>query len=176
MAWLQRQLIDMSAGRRTRRWEFVKQDALRFASLGLSADEIAERLDVDRATVFRWKKAGKLTVHVQLPRGPLVVTNGETPAQWAASVRAAYALDATDDQLVTMAETALLLWRDPNAAPSLRFQAMREFRATVKQLALVARSAPDEKPVPAVEPPKRKTFTVQRRSGDDPRALLTAVK
>lgn len=166
----------MPAGKRTRRWEFVKQDALRFAALGLSPNEIAERLGVDRATVFRWKKAGKLTVEVRMPKGPIVVTKGETPAQWAASVRAAYDLDATDDQIVSMAESVLVIARDPHASAALRLAAMREFRGAVKQLSLVARAGSGEKPAGEPEPPKRQTFQPQRRSGVDPRALLQAVK
>ena len=161
--------------KRTRRWEFVKQDAIRFAGLGLSDIEIGRRLEVDPSTVYRWRKDGKLGVKVATPpREPLVMpTSEQTPAQWAASVRAAYDLDATDEQLVSQGETALLVTRDPAASAGLRFQAMREFRATVKQLALVARKASAEEPD---EKPKRETFAVQKRSGADPRALLQAVK
>jgi hypothetical protein len=100
-------------------------------------------------------------------------TSEQTPAQWVKSVRETYALDATDEQLVSMAETALLVSRDPAASPALRFQAMREFRATVKQLALVTRKASGEE---QPEEHKRKTFAVQKRSGGDPRGLLEAVK
>ncbi len=163
--------------KRTRRWEFVKQDALRLAALGLSADEIANQVGVDRATVFRWKKAGKLQVgsgsSADAAQVPLVTTD-QTSAQWAAAVRAAYALDVTDSQIVTIAESALLVAKDPGTPGTLRLAAMREFRAAVKQLGLVARAGAEDgtpAPEPAV-PAKRKTFQVQRRGGGDPRSLL----
>lgn len=158
---------------RTRRWEFVKQDALRLAGLGLSAEEIAQRLDVGRATVFRWKKEGKLTVGGRTPVPQLGIVTGQTPSQWASSVREAYALDVTDEQIVTMAESCLLVARDPATPAALRLSAMREFRGAVKQLALVARSSVENG---EPEQPKRQKFEAPKRSGVDPRALLQAVK
>ena len=155
----------------TRRWQFVKQDAVRFAALGLSDIEIAKRLEVDRATVYRWRKAGKLGVSGgSEPRQPLVMPrSGQTPAQWSADVRASYDLDSTDDQTITNAESALLISRDPLADPRLRLQAMGTFDRLTKGLKLAVRNAeqqPEE---------KRQTFAVQRRSGVDPRSILTVV-
>jgi hypothetical protein len=162
---------------RTRRWEFVKQDAIRLAELGLSDLQIGEQLQLDPSTVYRWRKAGKLPAAgtaTTAPRVSLAVVTGKTPEQWAKAVRDAYSLDETDDQLVTLAESALLTARDAGASPTLRLAAMGRFQSIWKDLKLVARSAaaqdqPDPKPA-------RQTFTVPTRTGGDPRALLSAVK
>lgn len=158
--------------KRTRRWEFVKQDAIRLATLGLSDLEIGQRLDLNRATVYRWRKAGKLTVESASPVGRLGVERlDQTPAQWAANVRAEFDLDATDDQILRMAEAVAVIARDPHADAKLRLAAMREFRGAVKQLALVTRATqPADAPTP--EAPKRQTFQAPKRTGTDPRAMF----
>ena len=163
--------------KRTRRWEFVKQDVLRLAALGLSDIEIGKQVGVDRATVFRWRKAGKFVDQpAERNAADKVLTAAErqTPSQWARAVRDAYALDATDEQMVLGAESALLMSRDPTSPAALRLQAMREFRGAVKQLRLVARTASEQEPKDT--PPPRQTFEVTRRTSGDPRALLTALK
>lgn len=169
--------------RRTRKWAFVAQEAGRLTRLGLSPKDIAARLEVNKSTVTRWLAAGKLTRKGprkktrQRAAAALVAASRKTPAQWVADVRAAYSLDATDEQLVTMAESALLLTRDPMTPAPLRLQAMGRFQGIVKQLSLVARSAvadsKPESPIPGPDP--RKTFRVVRRSGPDPRRALGAV-
>lgn len=160
--------------RRTRKWAFVAQEATRLAALGLSPAEIGARLDVPRQTVYRWMKEGKLvTPESTRATVSMTVRANQTPEQWAADVRNAYALDATDEQLVSMAEAALLIWRDPAASAPLRMQAMREFRATVKQLALVARATEQEQAAPPQsDKPK---LRVVRHSAGDPRRGLMAV-
>jgi hypothetical protein len=165
--------------RRTRKWAFVAQEAKRLADLGLSGYAIAKRLDVAESSVSRWVKAGKLVLRsgkggdLATERGVIAARcERYTPEQWAATVRADYALDATDDQLVTMAESALLLARDPGAVPTFRLQAMGRFQAIVKQLALVARAAAEAEAVPTVS---RQALRVVRRSTVDPREALLAV-
>jgi len=165
--------------KRTRKWSFVAQEATRLASIGLTPKEIATRLGVDRSTVVRWMQAGKIQrtggpKRVPKRRGKPVSRTGQTPAQWAAAVRKEYSLDSTDDQLVTLAESALLLSRDPGAAAPVRLVAAGRFQALVKQLALVARNADAvPEPKPAEEPQKRQLIrVVTRSSGADPRAAL----
>lgn len=163
--------------KRTRKWTFVAQEAQRLAGLGLSPVEIATRLDVRRETVQRWMAAGKLPDTrrgARAARAATVTGKAATPAAWAKAVRAAFALDATDEQIVGLAESALLLARDPAAATAERLSAMGRFQALVKQLALVARLA-DEKPEPMVKKaaPAR---AVARRPVVDTRNILTAVK
>ena len=165
--------------RRTRKWGFVAQEAKRLADLGLSGYAIAKRLDVAESSVSRWVKAGKLVLRsnaggdLTAARGEIAaVAERQTPAQWAATVRADYALDASDDQLVTMGEEALLLIRDPRSPAQLRLQAMAQFRATVKQLALVARVADTAE---VVQPASKPRLRVVHRSKVDPREALLAV-
>ena len=73
-----------------------------------SVTEAAKVLQVDRGTVHRWLKANKIPPLGGRGRGcvPLVPENG------AASVKAAYDLDATKLVLVELAEEALTLARD----------------------------------------------------------------
>ena len=165
--------------RRTRKWAFVAQEATRLAGLGLSAKDISVRLDVTKSTVNRWIASGKLPKTgpgaSDLGLAAAVTEQEQTPAQWAADVRAAYALDSTDDQLVTMAEATLLLTRDPGVSPPLRLQAMARFQGIVKQLALVARRADSADGKIPAEDHKKAAFRVVRRTGVDPRRALMAV-
>lgn len=159
--------------KRTRKWAYVAQEAKRLAGLGLSSAEIAERLELSRRTVYRWMKVGKLpdtgrsapSVGV-MPEG----LSGSSPGEWAAAVRRTYGLDATDDQLVALAETALTTARNPNIAAPLRLSAMGRFQALVKQLALVARAGEEAPAKPEPPAPARAARTT------DPRIHLMAVK
>lgn len=153
--------------KRTRKWSFVAQEAARLSGLGLRPADIARSLGVHAATVGRWIKAGKLT------RGKRAVLEvPQAPEEWAASVRLAYDLDATDDQLVTAAQAALELSRNMVEGPATRLSAMGRFQSLVKQLALVTRQAEAEKPE-TVKPAAR---VLAVRSGVDPRNVLQAVK
>lgn len=164
--------------KKTRKWSFVQQEAVRLAELRLSPKEIADRLGVNKSSVTRWMKAGKLKATAQDPRATAeavakVLLGNQTPAQWAAEVRTAFALDVTDDQMVSMAESVLLLIRDPLADSKLRLQAMGRFQALVKQLNLLARVADakgeDERPT------QRRANPPVQRSSADPRGMLRAV-
>ena len=97
-----------------------------------SVTEAAKVLRVDRGTVHRWLKANKIPPLGGRGRGcvPLVPENG------AASVKAAYDLDATELVLVELVEEALTLARDKSSAPPVRLQAMARFAALVRQLDL----------------------------------------
>jgi hypothetical protein len=166
--------------RRTRKWAFVAQEARRLAALGLTPLDISKRIDVKRSTVQRWMAAGKLT---DTRRGGSKRTTGPRvtkltkPSEWSTAVRKDYALDPTDDQLVTLAESALGRALDPLEPSSVRLSAMGRFQALVKQLALVARAADLPATAPnAAEAPARPTRHLPRRSSVDPRAVLVAVK
>ena len=104
-------------------------DVMRSAS---SLGAVATVLGVNKSTVFRWLRAGKIPPLGGRRRGrvPLV------PENWAASVKRAYDLDATELVLVELAEEALTLARDKNSAPAIRLQAMARFAALVRQLDL----------------------------------------
>jgi plasmid maintenance system antidote protein VapI len=161
--------------KRTRKWTFVAQEATRLAALGLSPKDIATRLNVDKSSVTRWIKQGRLAI-TRNDRKPVRIAAAKktTPEQWAIAVRAAYDLDATDEQLVSLAVDALKMSRDLAIGPQARMTAAGRFQALVKQLRLVARA--EAAPAATPEAPKRQTFAPQRRSNADPRTLLTAVK
>lgn len=162
--------------KRTRKWAFVAQEASRLAELGLAPLDIASRLGVKRSTVQRWMAAGKLTDTRQNAReGRTPSVNVSTkPSAWAATVRREYALDATDDQLVTQAEVALGMSLDPLQSSTTRLTAMRTFQGLVKQLALVARGADQ---APSETPSKAPIAArVVHRPTTDPRGILTAAK
>lgn len=166
--------------KRTRKWEFVEQEASRLAALGLSLSEIATRLGVNKSTVSRWMSSGKLNREgrAKRPKRPAArfrVKPGQTPAQWAASVRKTFALDATDEQLVTLGEMALVDSYDMAIAPSVRHAAAGRFQAIVRQLALLPgrnEEKPADVPAPAASEPVRPTRVP--RTGPDPRTLFLA--
>jgi plasmid maintenance system antidote protein VapI len=162
--------------RRTRKWAFVAQEAIRLAALGLAPSEIAKRLGVNKSTVTRWIASGKLT-RAAPPRAPDLSPHvHKSPDEWAAAVREAYDLDATDDQLVVLAETALRLSLDLKLTAAVRMTAAGRFQALVKQLALIARKVPEVPigPPAAIEEPKKPV--VPRVRTFDPRTHLMAVK
>jgi len=175
--------------RRTRKWGFVAQEAARLAALGLSPLDISKRLEVNKSTVTRWMATGKLKrTRGQAAIPPTVdAPIGRTPSEWSKSVRAEYSLDHTDDQLVTLAETALELSLNNTVAPHVRMNAAGRFQALVRQLALVARGGESEEhppsssappPVQAVSstPALRKSSPrPPRRGGADPRQHLMAL-
>lgn len=159
--------------KRTRKWAFVAQEAKRLADLGLAPVDIASRLNVKRSTVQRWMAAGKLNDTRRDARaGRTPTTNIVTkPSEWAAAVRRDYSLDATDDQLVTLAESALGKALDPQQSVSNQLQASRTFQGLVKQLSLVARTADQvEKPEVPAAPARRQ---LPARTAVDPRTVLT---
>lgn len=161
--------------KRTRKWVFVAQEARRLASMGLKPSEVARRVGVTRQAVLRWMASGLLadTRRGSVRPGTAVVPDAPrlSPAEWAASVRVEYSLDATDEQLVMLAEAALRISLDPATPARLQMAATDRFQALARQLALVARQPADGTHVPATPAAKR---SVRPRPSVDPRALLTS--
>jgi hypothetical protein len=169
--------------KRTRKWSFVGQEATRLAALGLTPLEIAHKIGLAKSTVTRWAKAGKLVIRAakggerDADRAEVAASGAkQSPSDWSASVRATYALDSTDDQLVTMAESVLRDALDETKGLTLRLAAMGRFQSLVKQLALVARAEPQSKPAAPETEPKRPALQVVRKPRTDPRAALAAAK
>lgn len=154
--------------KRTRKWSYVEQEAKRLSALGLDQSAIAKRLGVNKSTVNRWVAAGKLTV----PKRLTLSGTGQNPGSWAASVRKDYALDASDDQLVTIGEAALGMALDPSLAAHVRMTAAGRFQAILRQLALVARRADVESERPVKPEPKPEPVMPRRV---DPRKVLMTV-
>jgi hypothetical protein len=140
------------AVKRTRKWAFVAQEARRLADLGLTPQEIAKRLGegVNRSTVQRWMAAGKIRDNRRGAKGEKLAsfTLLRKPSEWATDVRKEYALDSTDDQLVTLAESALGISLDVDQPKPVRLNAMRTYQGLVKQLSLITRAA-DKPETPA---------------------------
>jgi hypothetical protein len=101
----------------------------------------ARALGVNRSTVFRWVRDGK----VQAPGGKrrrdppaadvvAAVAGPQSPAAWAASTREAFALTGTEAALLDLAVDALTLARDPAMAPAIRLSAAGRFQQLVRQL------------------------------------------
>ena len=157
-----------STMKRTRKWAFVRQEAERLMGLGLPLREIARRIEVNESTIHRWIKAGKL-VRQSGVAGTSQVSARQTPMEWAETVRATYSLDASDDQLVTLATRALEMALDLTESAMTRLSAMGRFQAAVKQLALVARLADQDAPAPTTP-----TRPVRPSPTADPRVFLKA--
>lgn len=161
--------------KRTRKWAFVGQEAQRLASLGMSYSEIGRRLGVRQSTVSRWMSSGKLT-RTKASGKRQAGIGVKAPAQWAASVRDAYALDATDEQLVTAGQQALELAYNMAETPPTRLNAMGRFQSIVKQLSLGLSDRRAAQPEAEAQKPAQAPRSVPVRAGGDPRRLLQAVK
>lgn len=139
----------------------------------------ARELGVDRSTITRWLQTGKITAKTGAAlREGKTAPPPPTPAdwrEWAAAVRDAYTLSATDHQLVALAEMALQLAHSSDDKPMVHLAAMARFAALVRQLNL-QQAAPVTSSAPAV--PTRPGVPVRSvtRSTADPRVLLMAVK
>ena len=93
----------------------------------------AKALGVNKATVFRWVKAGKIPGPGGRRRAPTVPPS---PEGWAPTIRAAYLLDATETALVELADAALTMARDAAMKPADRLAAMARFAQLVRQIDL----------------------------------------
>lgn len=168
--------------KRTRKWEYVKQEATRLAELGLGSREIGERIGVATSTVHRWFEAGKIERRPPIKPGTIKpVAPRKTPAEWAESVRAEYQLSETDEQLVCLAESALGSALDPRVTVASRNACMKTFQSLARQLALLTRVEATATPAPPVEAPKdedeapKPAPRVLRPTGTDPRIGLMMV-
>jgi hypothetical protein len=99
--------------------------------------EAARRLNVDRSTIHRWLRAGKISRHAR-PALPIVAVPTETPDAWAQRVRDNYDLSGTEEQLLRLAVRALILAQGTKAAPAVQLAAAGRFQALVRQLNLEA--------------------------------------
>lgn len=137
-----------------------------------SLSAAAKVLGVDRSTLHRWMKAGKVIPRTRehaVVAGDLPVNN----ASWAEAVRKTYHLTETDRQLLALAEESLQTARTEERATT-RLLAMGRFQALVKQLSL-SDAKLIESPKDAGLPAAR-VLGIVRRPISDPRAALMAVK
>lgn len=160
--------------KRTRKLNFVRQDAERLAALNMSPAEIAKELDVNKSTVTRWFASGKL----KKPEPNALFSPAparQSPADWAKSMREEFLLSSTDEQLVTLGEQALSLSRDVTVSSVVQLSASASFRAIAKQLAIAtSRTAAKvpEQPKKAVNEAPARVLKMARRPVRDPRMTI----
>lgn len=119
--------------KRTHKFGLLRGEVADVMASAPSLAAAAAALGVDKSTVFRWRKANKIPA----PGGRRgAVGPPPLPEGWAASVRAAYDLNATETELVSLAEAALVLARDASLKPADRLAAMSRFSQLVRQIDL----------------------------------------
>jgi transposase-like protein len=109
-----------------------------------SISEAARDLDVDRSTIHRWIKDGK--VKPPRARRRLAGNGGSTlntgvespisPADWAGAVRGTYDLSESEQELVNLGMVALGMAKDVALKPEIRLAAAARFAALLRQLDL----------------------------------------
>ena len=155
-----------------RKWSQIGAEAKRLAARGLSPTAIAGELGADRSTIQRWMAAGKIedTRESRLgdPASPLAAAADVPALEWAAAIRAAYTLDATDAKLVALADLALSVAQNAAELPSIRLAAAGRFQSLTKQLSTRIRpTADDRAPAPVAQ-----AATVRV----DPRSILSTIQ
>jgi hypothetical protein len=134
-----------------------------------SAIAAAERLGVHRATVYRWEEADRAPGGCPRALPPDV---RQSPAEWAATMRRDYVLDASQAQLVMLGEVALGLAQDTAHAAPTRLLAAGRFQAITKQLERCEGVTPTASPIPTTP---RTSASRKRRRAADPRVCLETV-
>jgi hypothetical protein len=101
----------------------------------------AKRLGVDRVTVHRWIKAGRIAAPSGRKRGPApsgdVPTSLElpqSPEEWARWARETFVLTGTELALVALAELALTIAWDKTQKSEVRLSAAGRYQRLVQQL------------------------------------------
>jgi excisionase family DNA binding protein len=107
-----------------------------------SVSAAARQLGVERSTVQRWIKAGKISrpstcgAKPAATGGPASRARKQSPESWARWVRRTYDLTATEQTLVDLAERALTLATDATTRAEVRLTATTRYQQLVKQLDL----------------------------------------
>lgn len=135
----------------------------------------AKKLGIDRSTLYRWIKSGAVSEPDPkrgAPETPETVPAGQSPEEWAATIRSEHRLSRTDLQLLELAVIALTAGRDMSLKSKDRMTAIGRFQLVVRQLNL---PESEEKPAEAGRPSRQVVKPVAHR--EDPRvAFLRAVK
>jgi len=108
-----------------------------------SVTEAARRLGVSRRAIYDWISAGKVPkpgarlTPASRPGAPADVASDPTTqqsfAEWA---RATFDLSKAEDELVTLAQLALDIAKNPQITDSIRLQAIGQYRACRRDLRL----------------------------------------
>jgi hypothetical protein len=132
-----------------RKLDRMQREAAAAVAEARTLGEAARRLGVNRSTVSRWVKAGKLTRPGREPRPDATVpatppVSGAEAGAFEAWARARYVLSRTEQELVRLADAALVLAHGPAETTAGRLAAMREFRNLVTALNLPKLDLEDE--------------------------------
>jgi transposase-like protein len=139
----------------------------------------AAQLGVNRSTLHRWIKAGKVPepgsarpkVGTAVPAASGEAGASPSPDLWFAAASGAREFTPTERQLLELARAALRLAYD-SADDKTRLSAMSRFQGLVKQVNLGASSAAADKPSSErADRPRRPYLTSM-----DPRKMIMAVK
>jgi hypothetical protein len=125
--------------KKTWRFRALSGDVARVMATSTSLGAAATALGVDKSTVFRWVKAGKVPAPGARRRrraAPAADTGGgpQSPAAWATWARQTFVLSGTEAALLDLAVDALTLARDPAQKPEVRLNAAGRFQQLVRQL------------------------------------------
>ena len=121
-------------------WRRLGKDVGEVVASSSSLSAAARRLGVDRSTLHRWLKAGKVQGAAARQKRATTAEDGpatnRTPGEWAAAVRRDYEFTATEERLVDLSELTLTMSQDERLSTSERLAAMARFQALTKQLRL----------------------------------------
>lgn len=156
-------------------------DARDIVGFARSRTEAAAQLGVNRSTLHRWIKAGKVpepgSARPPRPAGektekPTGVVPAQSPDDWAKAMQKDRELTATERQLLDLARAALTMAYGSDDEKT-RLSAMARFQGLEKRLNLDAMMV--DKPV--MSAPARGGRPARRPSASmDPRKILSAVK
>ena len=137
-------------------WKFQQLDVAAVLATSPTVSAAARKLGVNRSSIQRWRRAGKLPAVTPSGRPPRPAATPRTLDQhppsaegWAASIRAAYDLTATELELLALAERARTLALDATARPDIQLAAAGRFQTLIRQLNL---ESPDNGQTEAAAP------------------------
>lgn len=126
-------------------WKLRQLDVAAVLAEAPSLSSAARTLGVNRSSIQRWIRAGKVPPFSPSPRAPRLAPTSQQPerepepvatAGWAASVRAAYDLTATELELLALAERARTIALDDTQKPETQLAAAGRFQTLIRQLNL----------------------------------------
>src|SRR5262245_16210298 len=126
--------------KRTWRWKALTDDVRQVMATSPSLGAAAARLGVDKSTIFRWVKAGKLPAPSGGRRHEVAVADAvsgpQTAAEWAQAARETFLLTPTESALVDLGEATLALAKDQTQKVEVRLAAAARFQQITRQLNL----------------------------------------
>lgn len=124
--------------KQTWRFRSLSGDAVVVMATARTVTAAATALGVDRGTVHRWIKAGKVPAPRGRKRGPApsgdVAAFPQSPEEWARWARETFVLTGTEAALLDLAVLALQIAWDQTQKPEVRLSAAGRYQRLVQQL------------------------------------------